>query len=116
MFRKAMRLSPAGRHDVGNVVNLMSVDARTVFGAVPQLNRVWIGPLRVIAALVMLFQAVGPAALAGLAANVLMLPLYAMLGMRFGKIQAAKMEAQDERVKVRVGGVPPTGRLYHHPD
>lgn len=93
VFRKAMRLSPGGRHDVGNVVNLMSVDASSVFGAIPQVTplcrgraalcscgwpvlvvgaayrhdraspchaqipRVWLGPIRVIVALVLLFQA-----------------------------------------------------------
>lgn len=38
IFRKAMRLSPSGRHDVGNVVNLMSVDARTVFNFIPEVG------------------------------------------------------------------------------
>lgn len=43
----------------------------------------------------------GVAALAGLGVNVLLMPVYAFLGMRFGRIHAAKMQAHDERVKVR---------------
>ena len=57
VYRKAMRLSPAGRRDVGQVVNLMSVDATTVFHVVPQLNMLYINPIRVIVALVLLFRA-----------------------------------------------------------
>ena len=43
--------------------------------------------------------------MAGLGVNVLLMPVYAFLGMRFGRIHAAKMQAHDERVKVSSGGV-----------
>ena len=43
--------------------------------------------------------------MAGLGVNVLLMPVYAFLGMRFGRIHAAKMQAHDERVKVSSGVV-----------
>jgi len=65
-----------------------------------QINKLWVGPIRVAVALALLFQAVGVSAFAGLGANIVLLPIYASIGARFSRLYAKKMKAQDERVKV----------------
>jgi ABC-type multidrug transport system fused ATPase/permease subunit len=59
VYRKTLRLSQAARHEqgAGSVVNLMSNDTSRVKNLMTYLHSLWSGPLQIIIAFAMLFQA-----------------------------------------------------------
>lgn len=69
IFRKALVLSNSARKSstVGEIVNLMSVDAQRFMDLVTYLNMIWSAPLQITLAIYFLWQFLGPSVLAGLA-------------------------------------------------
>ncbi|PWA29910.1 hypothetical protein CCH79_00018944, partial [Gambusia affinis] len=67
---------------VGEIVNLMSVDAQRFMDLVTYINMVWSAPLQVVLALYFLWQNLGPSVLAGVAVMVLMVPINAVIAMK----------------------------------
>jgi ATP-binding cassette, subfamily C (CFTR/MRP), member 1 len=69
IFRKALVLSNSARKSstVGEIVNLMSVDAQRFMDLVTYLNMIWSAPLQISLAIYFLWQILGPSVLAGLA-------------------------------------------------
>uniref|UniRef100_A0AAY4BSE5 Multidrug resistance-associated protein 1 n=1 Tax=Denticeps clupeoides TaxID=299321 RepID=A0AAY4BSE5_9TELE len=84
VYRKALVITNAARRTstVGEIVNLMSVDAQRFMDLITYINMIWSAPLQVILALYFLWQNLGPSVLAGVAVMVLMVPVNAVIAMK----------------------------------
>uniref|UniRef100_A0A3Q2QHM4 Multidrug resistance-associated protein 1 n=1 Tax=Fundulus heteroclitus TaxID=8078 RepID=A0A3Q2QHM4_FUNHE len=102
VYRKALVISNAARRTstVGEIVNLMSVDAQRFMDLVTYINMVWSAPLQVVLALYFLWQNLGPSVLAGVAVMVLMVPINAVIAMKTKTYQVAQMKSKDNRIKL----------------
>lgn len=67
IYKKALRLSNTARKEstVGEIVNLMSVDAQRFMDITPYINALWSAPLQIGLALYFLWDLLGPSVLAG---------------------------------------------------
>uniref|UniRef100_A0A8C1J8W0 Multidrug resistance-associated protein 1 n=1 Tax=Cyprinus carpio TaxID=7962 RepID=A0A8C1J8W0_CYPCA len=102
VYRKALVITNAARRTstVGEIVNLMSVDAQRFMDLITYINMIWSAPLQVILALYFLWQNLGPSVLAGIAVMVLMVPLNAVIAMKTKTYQVAQMKSKDNRIKL----------------
>ena len=72
---------------VGEIVNLMSVDAQKLDEASQYIHMLWASPLIITVALYFLWQQIGVATLGGVFIMVMLLPLNAWLTSRAGSLQ-----------------------------
>uniref|UniRef100_A0A1I8HGU7 ABC-type glutathione-S-conjugate transporter n=1 Tax=Macrostomum lignano TaxID=282301 RepID=A0A1I8HGU7_9PLAT len=102
IYRKALLLNAAGKKDttVGEVVNLMSVDAQRLQDVAGYLWMVFSAPLQITIAIVLLWQELGASVLAGLAVMVLLIPVNGALASAQRKLQVAQMKNKDDRIKL----------------
>ncbi|XP_032125533.1 multidrug resistance-associated protein 1 isoform X6 [Sapajus apella] len=102
VYRKALVISNSARKSstVGEIVNLMSVDAQRFMDLATYINMVWSAPLQVILALYLLWLNLGPSVLAGVAVMVLMVPFNAVMAMKTKTYQVAHMKSKDNRIKL----------------
>ncbi|CAK8671763.1 unnamed protein product [Clavelina lepadiformis] len=102
VYRKALTLSNAARKEstVGEIVNLMSVDAQRMLDVTTCINVFWSAPLQIILSMYFLWQTIGPSTLAGLGVMVLLVPINAFIASRVHKYQTEQMKHKDERIKV----------------
>nr|AVT42143.1 ABC transporter C [Lissorhoptrus oryzophilus] len=102
IYRKALRISNATRKDktVGEIVNLMAVDAEKFLEISLQLPMMWAAPTQICFAVYFLWQEVGPAVLAGLALMILLIPVNTVIVRISRKLQLKQMKNKDERVKM----------------
>uniref|UniRef100_A0A3Q3DWN2 Multidrug resistance-associated protein 1 n=1 Tax=Hippocampus comes TaxID=109280 RepID=A0A3Q3DWN2_HIPCM len=102
VYRKALVISSAARRTstVGEIVNLMSVDAQRFMDLIAYINMIWSAPLQVVLALYFLWQNLGPSVLAGVAVMVLMVPVNAFIAMKTKTYQVAQMKSKDSRIKL----------------
>uniref|UniRef100_A0A7N8WWT3 Multidrug resistance-associated protein 1 n=1 Tax=Mastacembelus armatus TaxID=205130 RepID=A0A7N8WWT3_9TELE len=102
VYRKALVISSAARRTstVGEIVNLMSVDAQRFMDLITYINMIWSAPLQVVLALYFLWQNLGPSVLAGVAVMVLMVPVNAVIAMKTRTYQVAQMKSKDNRIKL----------------
>ncbi|VEL35825.1 unnamed protein product [Protopolystoma xenopodis] len=85
-----LRLSNFARRlsTTGEITNLMSSDAAKLNDLMPYFNIVWSGPFQIIIALVMLWNELGPAVLAGLVVLLMFIPLNAFIAKKSKSFQA----------------------------
>ncbi|XP_074513337.1 multidrug resistance-associated protein 1 [Sebastes fasciatus] len=102
VYRKALVISSAARRTstVGEIVNLMSVDAQRFMDLITYINMIWSAPLQVVLALYFLWQTLGPSVLAGVAVMVLMVPINGVIAMKTKTYQVAQMKSKDNRIKL----------------
>ncbi|XP_073363857.1 ABC transporter C family member 4-like [Aegilops tauschii subsp. strangulata] len=101
LYRKSLRLSAGARrvHGAGGIVNYMQVDAWVVSGAMHGLHDLWLMPLQIAVALLLLYAYLGPAVLMTLVviAAVAVVTVFAnKLNMAY---QFKFVEVRDSRVK-----------------
>ena len=72
---------------VGEIVNLMSVDAQSMQNVTGMVWMVWSCPLQISVSIYMLWGIVGPSVLAGVAVIVLMIPVNAFMATMQRKLQ-----------------------------
>ncbi|RXM31496.1 Canalicular multispecific organic anion transporter 2 [Acipenser ruthenus] len=84
IYRKSLVITNSAKRSstVGEIVNLMSVDAQRFMDLTTFLNMLWSAPLQIILALYFLWQYLGPSVLAGFAVMVLLIPLNAAIAMK----------------------------------
>ncbi|KAK9303947.1 hypothetical protein QLX08_004533 [Tetragonisca angustula] len=102
IYRKALRISNSARKEstVGEIVNLMSVDAQRFMDLTAYINMIWSAPLQIILALYFLWDILGPAVLAGLAVLLILIPINVLITNRLKTLQIRQMKHKDERVKL----------------
>ena len=78
---QALLLSNSARRTstVGEIVNLMSVDAQRLQDILTYLHMVWSAPLQILLSLGFLYQLLGPSVFAGLVVMVMMIPFNALV-------------------------------------
>ena len=81
---KSLLLSNEARKTstVGEIVNLMSVDAHRFTELALYLNMVWSFPFQICVCLYFLWMVLGPSVLAGVAVMVLMIPINAVIAKK----------------------------------
>uniref|UniRef100_A0A8C3ACM5 ATP-binding cassette, sub-family C (CFTR/MRP), member 3 n=1 Tax=Cyclopterus lumpus TaxID=8103 RepID=A0A8C3ACM5_CYCLU len=91
IYRKALVITNAAKRSstVGEVVNLMSVDAQRFMDLTTFLNLLWSAPLQIMLALYFLWQNLGPSVLAGLAVMIMLIPF-----------NVEQMQYKDSRIKL----------------
>ncbi|XP_071454835.1 multidrug resistance-associated protein 1-like [Hetaerina americana] len=102
IYRKALRMSNAARREstIGEIVNLMSVDAQRFLDVALHLNMFWSAPLQIGLALYFLWQILGPAVLSGLGVMLLLIPLNLYVANQIKNLQISQMKYKDQRVKL----------------
>ncbi|XP_006872061.1 PREDICTED: multidrug resistance-associated protein 1 [Chrysochloris asiatica] len=102
IYRKALVITNSARKSstVGEIVNLMSVDAQRFMDLATYINMIWSAPLQVFFALYLLWLTLGPSVLAGVAVMILMVPLNAVMAMKTKTYQVAHMKSKDNRIKL----------------
>lgn len=102
IFRKALVMSNAARKEstVGEIVNLMAVDAQRFMDLVTYLNMIWSAPLQISLAIYFLWGILGPSVLAGLAVMIVLIPVNGVIANKAKNLQIKQMKNKDERVKL----------------
>ncbi|KAK7134168.1 hypothetical protein R3I93_017543 [Phoxinus phoxinus] len=102
IYRKSLVITNAAKRSstVGEVVNLMSVDAQRFMDLTTFLNMLWSAPLQIVLALFFLWQNLGPSVLAGVAVMVLLIPFNAFIAMKTRTYQVEQMKHKDDRIKL----------------
>ncbi|KAK2141833.1 hypothetical protein LSH36_1034g00008 [Paralvinella palmiformis] len=93
VYRKSLKLSNAARRvsTVGEIVNLMSVDAQRFTELTTYLNLLWSGPFQICVALYFLWLMLGPSVLAGVAVMLILLPINGVIAKKNRTLQVADM-------------------------
>ncbi|XP_046653460.1 multidrug resistance-associated protein 1-like isoform X4 [Daphnia pulicaria] len=102
IYRKAIKISNSARKEstVGEIVNLMSVDAQRLMDLTTYLNMLWSAPLQIALAIYFLYQILGPSVFAGLGVMILLIPINGVLANATKKLQIQQMKYKDKRVKM----------------
>lgn len=101
IYRKALRISSRAKRNttVGEIVNLMAVDAHRFFEMIPYLHVAWSGPIVMSLAIFLLWQYLGAAVFAGFAVMISLIPLSGFIATKIRTLQVQQMRVKDERVK-----------------
>ncbi|XP_042871644.1 ATP-binding cassette sub-family C member 3-like [Penaeus japonicus] len=102
VYRKALSLSGTARRNasLGEIVNLMSVDAQVVGRVFGPICSLLISPVIIVFSIIFLWQELGASVLAGVTVLALLMPLTSFLANRIKVLQQANMEFRDRRVKI----------------
>ncbi|KAL5009766.1 hypothetical protein ScPMuIL_012071 [Solemya velum] len=102
IYRKALTLTNKSRKitTVGEIVNLMSVDAEHLRELVLDFWLLWGCPLRVVLAFYFLFNTLGFSLLAGLAVLVALFPFQMVIMNRRYTLREEEMAEKDNRIKI----------------
>ena len=102
LFHQALRLSNKARRTstVGEIVNLMSVDAQRFMDLMPYFHTLWSAPLQIVLSLIFLYQTMGPSIFAGFFVMLLMVPLNIGVASFARKMQVKQMGLKDSRIKL----------------
>ncbi|KFP60508.1 Canalicular multispecific organic anion transporter 2, partial [Cariama cristata] len=102
IYRKSLVITNSAKRSstVGEIVNLMSVDAQRFMDLVTFLNMLWSAPLQIFLALYFLWQTLGPSVLAGVAVMVLLIPFNSAIAMKTRAFQVEQMRYKDSRIKL----------------
>ena len=81
---QSLKLSNAARKKstVGEIVNLMSVDAQRFMELTAYINMLWSAPFQMCVCLYMLWMVLGPSVLAGVGVMVLLIPINALIAKK----------------------------------
>lgn len=102
VYKKSLKLSNSARKTstVGEIVNLMSVDAQKFQDLMTYINTIWSGPFQIIVALSFLWLTLGPAILTGVGVLALLVPYNIYLSNALKKLQVKQMKLKDARIKM----------------
>lgn len=102
VYKKALILSNTSRKEstVGEIVNLMAVDAQRFMDLTAYINMLWSAPLQIGLALYFLWDLLGPSVLAGLAVMIILIPVNGVIANKVKTLQIRQMKNKDERVKL----------------
>ncbi|XP_049369842.1 ABC transporter C family member 2-like [Solanum verrucosum] len=100
VFRKSLRLTHESRKIFasGKITNLMTTDSEALQQICQSLHTIWSAPLRIIVALVLLYQLLGVAALIGALLLVLMFPIQTFVISKMQKLTKEGLQRTDKRI------------------
>jgi ATP-binding cassette subfamily C (CFTR/MRP) protein 1 len=101
IYRKALRVSGSAKKDttVGEIVNLMAVDANRFFDLMPNIHMLWSGLLLIGVLTYLLFTYIGYAVFVGFFVALMTFPLSFWIAGKLKVLQIDQMQYKDERVK-----------------
>ena len=101
IYRKALKLSHESRQKttIGEIVNLMSVDAQRFMDLMTYIHMIWSAPFQILGSVIFLYFTIQYAAFAGLAVMLLMIPINAVIAAINRKFQKKLMILKDQRIK-----------------
>ncbi|PVU95713.1 hypothetical protein BB559_002624 [Furculomyces boomerangus] len=102
VYKKSLNLSNSARQSMttGEIFNRMTVDAQRISDIISYVNIVWSGPLQILIAVALLYNAIGPSAFTGVGIMMIGLPINVIIGRRMQKLQKAQMKNKDRRVRL----------------
>ena len=113
-----LRLSSSARRTstVGEIVNLMAVDAQRFMDLMTYIHTIWSGPFQIALSLYFLWQTLGPSVLAGFGVMVLLIPINAVIAKKSRDLQVRIIIGYSLKTvsSVCILGYPCTGTGGHH--
>uniref|UniRef100_A0ACB8FL16 Uncharacterized protein n=1 Tax=Sphaerodactylus townsendi TaxID=933632 RepID=A0ACB8FL16_9SAUR len=102
VYRKILVLSAAAKKaaTVGEIVNLVSVDAQKLADLIVYFNGTWVAPVWIVVCFVFLWQLLGPSALTSVAVFLFLLPLNFVITKKRSRFQEVQMRHKDNRAKL----------------
>ncbi|EKU21724.1 multidrug-resistance like protein isoform q, partial [Nannochloropsis gaditana CCMP526] len=102
VYQKSLRLSPAARQasTVGEIVNMMQLDAARLEGVASSVHTLWNGLLDIVVYMAMLVACMGPSMLAGILIMASVIPLNAVFLGILAKARERTLKSTDSRVKL----------------
>ncbi|CAM6100625.1 unnamed protein product [Calypogeia fissa] len=102
VYQKGLKLTSHARqtHGAGQITNYMTVDVQMIADCVVQLHNLWILPLQIIGAAIILYGVVGLSCLGGIATIVLTVAVGFLLTSLMRKFQGMVMRSKDSRMAV----------------
>ncbi|XP_072883060.1 ATP-binding cassette sub-family C member 2 [Hemitrygon akajei] len=102
VYKKALTVSNKARKDstVGEIVNLMAVDAQRFNDVTNFIHLLWSAPLQIAVGIVFLWQELGPSVLAGFGLMILLIPINGVLASKSRALQVKNMKHKDWRMKL----------------
>ncbi|XP_025086070.1 multidrug resistance-associated protein 1-like isoform X1 [Pomacea canaliculata] len=102
VYRKTLVMSNSAKKTstVGEIVNLMSVDAQRFMDLMTYFHTIWSGPFQICVSLFFLWQILGPSVLAGIGVMVLLIPVNAWIAHKTRQLQVKQMIHKDARIKL----------------
>lgn len=102
IYRKALRLSAAGKasSSSGNIVTVMATDAAQAVRLFNGVNQLWVAPIQITVAVILMYNEVGWAALVGVAFLLLLSPVVTKGFSTIKRLQRQVMKVVDTRVKL----------------
>ena len=101
IYRKSLKLSHESRQKstIGEIVNLMSVDAQRFMDLMTYIHMIWSAPFQILLSVIFLYFAIKYAVFAGLVVMFLLIPIHLVIGSINRKLQKRQMELKDKRIK-----------------
>ncbi|KAJ3163249.1 Canalicular multispecific organic anion transporter 2 [Geranomyces michiganensis] len=102
VYRKSFRLSAAARQKTsgGQITNHMAMDTGRIMNFMQSSHVWWSVPLSTLIGIVLLWQQLGVASLAGLAVIVAIVPLQGAMGRIYERLFSKKMKLADARISL----------------
>ncbi|XP_035695059.1 multidrug resistance-associated protein 1-like [Branchiostoma floridae] len=102
VYKKSLAVTNDARKSssVGQIVNLMSVDAQRLADVSTQLHMIWSAPFQIAVSLYFLWQTLGPSIMAGLGVMILLIPINAVIANKTRQLQVKQMKKKDARIKL----------------
>jgi len=101
VYNKSLRLTNAERQTttLGELVNLMQVDASKIEMFIPQVHVLWDGMFQILGYMAILYTLIGPSCLAGLVIMIISGPVQAVVMKRLFGLNRAMVKYTDARVE-----------------
>lgn len=84
---------------VGEMVNIIAVNIQSLYEFAHHVNQIWSCAISLIIGVILLWQELGLASLAGLLVMILFTPFSSYFTTRAKRLQVRKLKSQDSRIK-----------------
>ena len=103
---QTLRLSNSAKKTstVGEIVNLMSVDAQRFMDLMTYFHTIWSGPFQIIVSLYFLWQTLGPSVMAGVGVMILLIPINALIAHKARQLQVGDLAWLFVQLLLLLGG------------
>ncbi|GAM28766.1 hypothetical protein SAMD00019534_119420 [Acytostelium subglobosum LB1] len=99
VYKKALRTSLREGTSIGEIVNLMSVDAQKFMDLCPYLHMIWSAIAQLVVAMTLLYFQIGVAIFAGFGIMLVVIPINLYVSNLAKKRMGTAMKLKDQRIK-----------------